>query len=268
MKTTTNEHFPRCVFYDVAQRSPDWYELRKGCITASQAGDWLAEQPECRMTVAEIKEALDDEGIEYKGKTKRDDLLALLPETRRHLSITQLTKNAREKAIYAILGQRADIQPPYEFTVDLNDEPPTSPAQWAVWNGLQQEPEAIKQFQWETEKVIVETGFAKHNEWAAGCSPDGLIAGESVGYENKAPLPHTHLKYLFDGVLPDAYKVQVHFSMAVTGAKAWWFQSFCPGLPTLRILVERDEYTERIEKGLAEFTEQLQATEKQLEQFN
>jgi hypothetical protein len=56
--------------------------------------------------------------------------------------------------------------------------------------------------------------------------------------------------------------------MAVTGAKAWWFQSFCPGLPTLRILVERDEYTERIEKGLTEFTEQLQATEKQLEQFN
>ena len=267
MKTTTNEHFPSCTFYDVAQRSQAWYALRKGCLTASNAGEWLAEQPECRMTVAEIKDALDEEGIEYKGKTKRDDLLELLPESRRHLSITKATEEARENAIYKILGQQATVQPPYEFTVDMNGEPPTSPSQWAIWNGLIQEPEAIKTFQWETEKTVIETGFAKHNTLAAGCSPDGLIAGEPVGYENKAPLPHTHLKYLFANVLPDDYKVQVHFSMAVTGAQAWWFQSFCPGLPTLRILVERDEYTKRIELGLEQFTAQLNEAREKLNQY-
>jgi hypothetical protein len=267
MKTTTSEQFPSCTFHDVAQRSPAWYDLRKGCLTASNAGEWLTEQPECRMTVPEIKEALDEEGIEYKGKTKRDDLLELLPETRRHLSITKSTEDAVQNAIYKILGQQATVQPPYEFTVDMNDEPPTSPAQWAVWNGLVQEPEAIKTFEWETEKTVIQTGFAKHNEWAAGCSPDGLIAGEPVGYENKSPLPHTHLKYLFENKLPDAYKVQVHFSMAVTGAQAWWFQSFCPGLPTLRILVERDDYTCLVEQGLAQFTQQLEAAQSKLNTY-
>jgi hypothetical protein len=266
MKTTTNEHFPSCTFYEVEQRSPAWYDLRKGCLTASQAGEWLAEQPECRMTVAEIKEALDEEGIEYKGKTKRDDLLELLPETRRHLSITKSTEDSIATAIYKILGCRASVQPPYEFTVDMNDEhPPSNPAQWAIWNGLKLEPEAVAAFEFETDLKVEPVGFAKHHDLAAGCSPDGIIAGQSVGFEGKAPLPHTHLKHLVDGVLPDKYKTQVHFSMAVTGAEAWWFQSYCPGLPTFRIRVERDEYTEKIEKSLASFTEQLENLKSKLE---
>lgn len=263
------DHLPKCVFYNMEQRSPAWYEIRKGVLTASKVGDWLAEQPECRMTVAEIKEALDEEGISYKGKTKRDDLLELLPEVRRHLSLTQSTMDATEKAILKILGQQSSVQPPYEFTVDMNDEhPPSNIALWAIWNGIKLEPEATAAFEWETGEKLQHVGFAKSIEWDAGCSPDGLVAGKPIGFEGKAPLPHTHLKYLFDGKLPDDYKMQVHFSMAVTGAEAWWFQSYCPGLPTFRTLVERDETTERVERGLESFTNKLAEAQEKLKQFN
>lgn len=264
----TPTRFQSCTMHNMEQRSPEWYDIRKGVITASKAGEWLAEQPECRMTIPEIKEALDEENIEYKKSAKRDELLELLPEQRRHLSLTQATLDAQKTALYKILGQQSTVQQPYEFTVDMNGDPPSNTALWAIWNGLVLEDEAAACFEFETGHKLEQVGFARHNEWAAGCSPDGLLVDENIGYENKAPLPHTHLKYLFKQELPDDYKVQVHFSMAVTGADAWWFQSYCPGLPTFRLLVERDDYTKKVENGLANFTENLEDARQMLEAFN
>lgn len=60
------------------------------------------------------------------------------------------------------------------------------------------------------------------------------------------------------GVLPDEYYHQVHFSMAVTGAGAWHFQSYSPGFAPLRILVHRDEFTEKLKAALIEFSEQYE----------
>jgi hypothetical protein len=34
-------HYPTCRLHEVAQRSPEWFEARKGYLTASQFGDWL-----------------------------------------------------------------------------------------------------------------------------------------------------------------------------------------------------------------------------------
>lgn len=133
---------------------------------------------------------------------------------------------------------------------------------WAMKRGAALEPEAVENFTTCTGLEVTPCGFARHNDGAFGCSPDGLIMATGEGLENKCPVPDTHVRYLLEGVLPDTYKAQVHGSMAVTGARAWWFQSYCPGLPPLILRVERDDYTEQLLKGLLGFSVYLKQAQR------
>lgn len=83
-------------------------------------------------------------------------------------------------------------------------------------------------------------GFCLTDDGRCGASPDGLLP-DGTGLEIKSPQGPTHLKYYFRNELPPEHAVQVHFSMFVTGAKAWTFVSFHRSLPPLVIRVERDE---------------------------
>jgi len=166
---------------------------------------------------------------------------------------TQTAIKARHKALCKILGQRSGIRVPDDFQVDPDGPEPLSKSAWAIWRGINLEKDAVQAFTHATELDVQEVGFCVHKSKVAGCSPDGLILGEPEGFEGKCPLPETHCRYVLDGSLPDEYRDQVHFSMAVTGAKAWWFQSYCPGLPSLRIRIERDQYTESMAAGIVEF---------------
>lgn len=119
------------------------------------------------------------------------------------------------------------------------------------------EPEARDLFMEMTGKKVLEVGFIRCKKAPIGCSPDGLI-GETLnaaeaGLEIKCPLSKHHARYLLDGVLPDKYKPQVHGSMAVTGLRAWYFLSYCPGLRPFLVKVEWNEYTDRIKAALDEF---------------
>jgi len=46
--------------------------------------------------------------------------------------------------------------------------------------------------------------------------------------------------------------------MAVTGARAWWLQSFCPSQPSVRILIERTQRTDDLRDALVEFSDQVE----------
>ena len=259
-----NALFPDCEIHTMEQRSGAWDEIRANKLTGSNMGAWLAERPEIRATVKEIEAELDGCGVAHKGVKKRDDLLALasqifLPKT--HLSGTV---KARHGAICGILGRIADTDCPPPFEVDPDGPPPRNPAQWAIWNGIRMEAEAVSAFEKWSGLEVEQVGFCQHKSGASGCSPDGLIKGKSWGFEGKAPLAKAHIEYLLGGVLPEAYRDQVHGSMACTGATGWWFQSYCPPLPAFRIFVERDEYTERIALGLDEFSEALRSAEDEI----
>jgi len=260
-----NVLFPDCTIHSMPQRSEAWHEIRKDKLTASGMGAWLAEEPQVRITVDEIKVILDRFAIPYLKSAAKPVLLALLPpEMLPRPSITQQARDARHTAICRILGSMSKAQCPDPFEVDPDGLPPRNPALWAVWNGLRLEKEAVAAFSLWSGKEIIEVGFAVHKSKSAGCSPDGLIAGEPVGFEGKCPLPATHCRYLLDGVLPEEYRDQVHGNMAVTGAKGWWFQSYCPGLPSFRVFVERDEYTNRMASGLDEFAVHLNSAREEI----
>ena len=112
------------------------------------------------------------------------------------------------------------------------------------------EAEAREYFARHTGLEVDQVGFCNRADRAPiGCSPDGLIQsnGEYVaGLELKCPQVDTHVGYLLEGTLPTAYKVQVHWSMATTGLRKWWFLSYFPGLKPLSMLVDWDEFTDQV----------------------
>lgn len=125
--------------------------------------------------------------------------------------------------------------------------------------GTEMEPEARKAFEAHTGLITEQVAFVTADDWqhVVGCSPDSLVKDESgeyvAGLEIKCPSPFTHAEYIEDGVLPDEYKPQVHGSMAVTGLNRWHFWSYFPGLQPLHIVVERDDYTQKLTAALDRF---------------
>jgi len=123
----------------------------------------------------------------------------------------------------------------------------------AMKNGTILEPEARAWYEMDTNQTVRQVGFILSDDGRFGCSPDGLI-GDAGGLELKSPLPKTHVAYLLDGGLPDAYKAQVHASLVVTGLAWWDFVSYCPGLEPLRVRVIPDDFTEALRVCMAQFT--------------
>ena len=111
---------------------------------------------------------------------------------------------------------------------------------------------------------VEQVGFCLSSDGVSGCSPDGLVRGKdgeyAFGVEIKCPTPKVHIGYIIDQELPDAYKQQVHGSMAVTGLDEWHFWSYCRGLKPFHIIVSRDEYTDKLEDALALFVADYKQT--------
>lgn len=166
---------------------------------------------------------------------------------------TAKSRNARDAAVYKVLSDRARWYQPEIFETD------------AMSRGTALEPLAVADFEKATGLEVADVGFLKADFGPVGCSPDGLIQQDgfqSCGFEGKCPTGAKHAQYIDQGILPAIYKVQVHSSMAISGAKSWWFQSFmAPGQMALRVLVERDQFTEDVLGGLRSFCDVLAAKE-------
>jgi predicted phage-related endonuclease len=149
---------------------------------------------------------------------------------------------ARESAICKMIAGRANCWESPNFENE------------AMKRGTLYEPDAIASFEKATGFEVREVGFCRSIHGAFGCSPDGLLVDESAGLEGKVPVPDAHIRYRRAGKLPDEYLYQVHGSMAVTGAERWHFQSWNPALAPLRIVIERDDFTEKLKAALIAFS--------------
>jgi hypothetical protein len=127
------------------------------------------------------------------------------------------------------------------------------------------EPLARAAYEKHTGFKVREVGFISHDSDGFGVSPDGLIVGSLDspigdddlyhGLELKCPVARTMLKWLDAGTLPDEHKLQVHASIAATGLSRWDFFAYHPELVPLHIIVERDEFTERVLAGLLKLSD-------------
>lgn len=127
------------------------------------------------------------------------------------------------------------------------------PATEEMYEGMKLEAEARCYYELEQAKApVTQVGFCIHDSGLFGCSPDGLV-GEDGGLELKVPLAKTHIGYVREGVLPDAYKNQIHGSMIVTGRRWWSFFSYSRHFEPFHIRVERDAFTQKLEGELFAF---------------
>jgi len=88
------------------------------------------------------------------------------------------------------------------------------------------------------------------------CSPDGLIYQDGIlvaGAEVKCPTLATFYGYLFDGGLPDEYKLQVHAGMAICEVDQWHFAAYFKGKPLYYVRVQADRFTEKLGDSLQDF---------------
>ena len=191
--------YPDCTLIDCDQHTPEWFDVRKGNLTASQFGDWLTKT----------------------GK---------------------VSDKARLAAASKVLAEFAGYPDPPPFVnADMK-------------RGIELEEDARQLFMSETGLVVDQIGFAKSKHGFFGCSPDGLILDSGEGLEIKVPRASKLIQYISNNELPYEYKLQVHGSMAVTGARKWHFFAWHPGLPYLHIEVKRDKFTEEVFVGLKSYS--------------
>jgi hypothetical protein len=114
-------HYPTCRLHDIPQRSPEWFEARKGYLTASKFGEWLADyQPKLMLTIEEIKTELTELGIAYPAKATKDKYTALLPNLQSYFGLTDTYKKARLTAASQVLAEMAGYpDPPPYVTEDM-----------------------------------------------------------------------------------------------------------------------------------------------------
>ncbi len=104
---------------------------------------------------------------------------------------------------------------------------------------------------------IHESGLCLTDDGLFGASPDGLEPGDTpkLGLEIKCPegmdedvKMAKHLRHLLCTELPTEYKMQIQAGLFVTGAEAWDWCSYYPGLPVKILRVYPDP---RVQEAIA-----------------
>jgi hypothetical protein len=248
--------------WDVKQGSEEWLALRKTYFTGSALGEWLVEQPKLDLTISEMTAFLSDSGSLAPKGAKWSDLAALMPDDVRekYTVYTSTRDKAWKNAIWDKLGELSQ------------DDEPNFP-NWPMKRGTELEPQARVAYERHTGLTVTEVGFISHESDGFGVSPDGLVSIDgdeygpsamSHGLELKCPVARTMLKWLDAGTLPDEHKLQVHASMAASGLQRWDFFAWHPELVPLHVIVERDEFTERVLAGLLKLSDDYSAAKAKL----
>lgn len=82
------------------------------------------------------------------------------------------------------------------------------------------------------------------------------------GVEIKCPEHHRHIEYLLSGEMPIDYRCQVHGQLVVMGAKWVDFMSYYPGEEPLIVRITPDAFTEKLKAELERFLEKYLAAAK------
>lgn len=134
--------------------------------------------------------------------------------------------------------------------------------QW-LERGKEMEPDAVRQYEFTTERQTVKVGFITNDDGTLGCSPDRLVVdpNRKVGLEIKCPSPHVHLGYLLSLQAGDDYKPQVQGQILVAELDRADFYSFHPRMPPVLIKHGRDKaYLDKLASALLQFTQMLAFT--------
>lgn len=122
----------------------------------------------------------------------------------------------------------------------LTGQPTQTYQSQAMLNGIQTEPEARANYEFEYAVTVEEVGFVEHPRIdMAGASPDGFVGNEGL-VEIKCPLLATHFETMLKDNIDGDYLKQMQWQMATTGRSWCDYVSYHPALPMRVIRVPRN----------------------------
>jgi len=232
------------IYNDLIQGSEEWLRIRTGKPTASNFDKIITPTGQLSKQRADYARELVASciipNVENRGAGEINaKMLAKL------ITPTGKDSSAWEEVADTLIAEiiRPDQSASFEGNADTD-------------RGNDLEDPARQLFTSLTQLEVNQVGFITRDDGIVGCSPDGLIYSGGIpieGVEIKAPRAKHHASYILHGGAPQKYLPQVHGSMAVTELNAWWFMSYCEGMRSIPVRVERSAYTDVVEKSLDSF---------------
>lgn len=162
----------------------------------------------------------------------------------------------RQEYLYKLAGEMVSGRREESFT------------SYRMQQGTENESESRRVYEMENEIEIRQVALVyKDEERIAHSSPDGLI-GENGGFETKDAKFSVQIKRLFAGKMVTEHIPQCQGGLYICEREYWIFRSYCSGLPSLDIRVERDEnYISILNEELPKFCYELATTIRRLKEM-
>jgi hypothetical protein len=134
--------------------------------------------------------------------------------------------------------------------------------------GAEMEAESRRVYEMDNEIEIRQVALVYKDERRAfSSSPDGLISSDG-GFETKDAEFVVQIDRLFNGKMITSHIPQCQGGLYICEREYWIFRSYCSGLPSLNIRLERDEkYIARLSEELERFCYELVIMIKRLKEI-
>lgn len=251
------------IVLEVPQGSPDWIQARAGVCTASMFStarkkvgcldDRQADFVRCRLDGMPEKDAAEAAG--YKSIPRSDIITRAL--------------NGEK------VGDWSDAAKDYAFRLAIERISGASLDEgfetWAMRRGHELEPEARMEHEMQTGLIVHTAGFVKTDDGLFGASADGLIDPDG-GSEYKCFVAPDRLRAIYMDNDFSEIADQAQGCMWITGRNWWHICLYCPALKPVekqlwwREFKRDDDFIEKMERDLWEFSQLVEQYEQQLRQ--
>lgn len=250
------------VYPDVEQRSAEWYEQRRGIVTASALGNLIsAGRPTAGDVACPDCPALP--GDPCVGK--RDGS----PVKTMHQARAEAARQDERTIIKLATGDTASGYLRTLAAERITGRVVDSPTSRAMERGILDEPYARDAYA-EHRGVTVDTvGFMVRDSglgWRIGYSPDGLVSDDGL-IEVKSRAAKVQLEHILAGAVPTENMAQIQGGLYVSGRSWIDYVSYCGGMALWTVRVEPDlrwfdlieETVTRAEQTITTYVEQYRA---------
>jgi hypothetical protein len=211
---------------DVQQRSPEWYEARRGIVTASSVGDLVAV---CAPDAIEVD-------CSNCGAVAGEPCLSAARKTPTPIKTFHGERTAKASSLPPVYGLAdndtsrglLDLLAAERITGHIEDTYTSRDME----RGVFAEPFARDLYAEHTERPVEECGFMvrEFDGFKIGYSPDGLVGHDGL-IEIKAPRQKRELRTILNGEVPAEHIPQLQCGLLVSGRSWIDFVSYCGGMP-------------------------------------
>lgn len=213
------------VYNNLEQRSDEWYEVRRGMVTASSVGKFVAYGPPDAASVAcPTCDARPNNPCVSKARKE--------PTAIKSVHDARTSHAAGRAPVFSV----ADNETSRGITETLIAERITGWTEntfltFDMARGVDAEPFARDIYS-QHYAPVHEVGFMCREEagWALGFSPDGLVGDDGL-VEIKAPRAKTHVRTILNDEVPAYNMAQLQAGLLVSGRRWIDFVSYVAGMP-------------------------------------